>query len=204
MSDRLLGTLSEGIPFILSGPTGTGKTTLVRRLTAEFPSVVMSVSFTTRKPREGEVPGRDYVFLTEDQFKEHIAHEDFLEHVCLYGDYYGTSRSWVAQRRQERKHVFLVIDTQGARALQSVYPHVSIFIAPPSIDELRRRLMSRRTESEEQLRKRLDWAEHEMQQQQNYEYVIVNDELDTAYQVLRSIVIAETHHRRWKDSVNEQ
>lgn len=198
MSERLLEKLSEGIPFILSGPTGTGKTTLVRRLTREFPSVVMSVSFTTRKPREGELSGRDYLFVTEEQFKVQIAHEDFLEYVCLYGDYYGSSRSWVAQKRQEGKHVFLVIDTQGAHALKSVYPHVSVFIAPPSMEELTRRLMSRRTESQEQLNKRLEWAEHEMQQQGNYEYVIVNDELDTAYQVLRSIVIAETHHARWK------
>lgn len=196
MTERLLGNRKKGLVFILSAPAGTGKTTLVQMLTQEFPAVVASVSFTTRPPRPGEIDGVHYNFLTREEFAKRIAHQEFLEHVELYGDYYGTSRLWVEEHLAQGKHVILVIDTQGAILLKAKNSYPSIFIAPPSIQELERRLRLRQTESPQTIEKRLQWAKKEMQSQNQYDYLIVNDDLKTAYQTLRSILIAEEHRIR--------
>lgn len=193
MSTKLIGNNKRGLAFVVSAPAGTGKTTLVKMLTAEFPEVVASISHTTRAPRPGETLGIDYHFIGVGDFQKQIAAGDFLEYVELYGTYYGTSKKWVDQQLQKGKHVILTIDTQGARLLRGLFPAVFVFIAPPSRSELSRRLSERRTESEEALTKRLEWAEKELAASQEYDYRIINDELDVAYQVLRSIVIAEEH-----------
>lgn len=183
---------------MLSGPAGSGKTTLVQRLVAEFPQVLMSISCTTRQPRNGEIEGKDYFFIGEEEFQKRVQTGEFLEHIRLYDtSYYGSSRKWVSEQLATGKHVFLVIDTQGARALRAVLPHVSIFIAPPSLEELQRRLEARKTESPEKVHRRLEWAKTEMDARSEYDFVVVNDELNTAYEVLRGIVIAETHRSRW-------
>lgn len=192
----LLGEINEGFIFIVSAPAGTGKTTLVQRLVKEFPSIIASISFTTRKPREGEVPGVHYHFITEPEFEAKIAAADFLEYVKLYGTYYGTSLQWIKEQQQKGKHVVLVIDTQGAFQLKEKLTAISIFIHPPSKEILRQRLTQRRTESPEMIEKRLEWAQKEFEVARQYDYQLVNDNLDVAYQVFRSIFIAEGHRTR--------
>ncbi|MEI8365664.1 MAG: guanylate kinase [Parachlamydiaceae bacterium] len=189
----ILGNLKRGKLFILSAPAGTGKTTLVRLLVTEFPCVMASISLTTRQPRGNEVDGVDYYFVSDKEFVSRIAAGEFLEYVELYGHYYGTSRVWVEQQLDRGKHVVLVIDTQGARALRGKVDVVTIFVSPPSIDELEKRLKQRKTESGDVIDQRLAWAREEMRAQHEYDYLIVNDDLATAYQVLRSIFVAEEH-----------
>lgn len=196
MKNRLLGNLKRGLVFIISAPAGTGKTTLVQKLTQEFPCVVASVSYTTRPMRSGEIDQVHYHFVTEEEFKRRIAEGDFLESVQLYGYYYGSSRRWIEEKLAEGKHVLLVIDTQGAQLLRESIQATSIFIAPPSIEELKRRLLQRRTESSELIEKRLLWAKEEMKRQSHYDYLLINDDLTIAYQTLRSILIAEEHRVR--------
>lgn len=193
MTESLLGKINEGLIFIVSAPAGTGKTTLINKLTQEFPSIIASISFTTRKPREREVSGVDYHFLSEAEFEAKIAAGDFLEYVKLYDSHYGTSRLWIKEQQQKGKHVVLVIDTQGALLLKEKIAATSIFIRPPSLEVLRERLVLRQTESLEVIEKRLEWAEKELDASVNYDYQLVNDDLEIAYQVLRSIFIAESH-----------
>jgi guanylate kinase len=193
MAVPLLGNSNRGRLFILSAPAGTGKTTLVRMLTEEFPCVVASISLTTRSPRDGEVDGVDYFFVTKENFEAKIRAGEFLEHVELYGERYGTSRSWVESQLNEGKHVILVIDVQGARLLRNQVDAVTIFVSPPSMEELERRLRKRRTEPTAVIEQRLAWAKKEIEAGGEYDYRIINDDLANAYQVLRSILIAEEH-----------
>lgn len=190
---ELINNQQEGLVFIISAPAGTGKTTLVQLLTREFPNVIASVSYTTRQPREGEVNGTHYHFVTRDDFESRIAASDFIEYVNLYGYYYGTSREWIINQQKQGKHVVLVIDTQGALQLKGRLTAVSIFIKPPSLNILRGRLANRKTETPDMIEKRLDWAKTELKAIPYYDYLIVNDDLQIAYQVLRSIIIAESH-----------
>lgn len=193
---QLLGNHPFGRLFVLSAPAGTGKTTLIHRLTNEFPCIIRSISFTSRPPRPGEVDGVDYHFVTRLQFESKIASKDFLEYVELYGNYYGTSQEWVLSRLKEGKHVVLVIDTQGALQLRGKMEAVFIFVAPPSMESLQKRLMKRQTESPEAIQHRLEWARQEMEASTLYDYCLVNDDLDIASQVLRSIFIAEEHRSK--------
>lgn len=196
MTPNLLGNLKRGLLFIVSAPAGTGKTTLVQLLMRDFTCVVASVSYTTRQPRPGEVEGIHYHFITKEAFAEKVKAGEFLEYVELYGDHYGTSRKWVEKQLDNRKHVVLVIDTQGAALLKGKIDAVSIFIAPPSTEELERRLKMRQSDSDVSIAKRLAWSEKEMAMKDHYDYLIVNDDLAHAYQVLRSILIAEEHRIR--------
>ncbi|MBI2743767.1 MAG: guanylate kinase [Chlamydiales bacterium] len=194
MAERVLGNLSKGKVFVLSAPAGTGKTTLVRMLREEFPVITESISCTTRPPRAGELAGEDYHFLTDQEFKERIKSGDFLEHAEVFGYHYGTSKAFVVKQQEAGRHVFLVIDTQGAMQLKKrKFEAIYIFISPPSLDELKTRLINRKTEDEESMKRRLSWAEEELKQAVNYDYHIVNQNLNIAYDILRSIVIAEEH-----------
>lgn len=193
MTEKLLGNLETGLVFVVSAPAGTGKTTLVNMLIKEFPNVVVSISYTTRKCRPEEVPGVHYHFVSEEEFKRKIANNDFLEYVQLYGHYYGTAYHTVLEQQQKKKHVILVIDTQGALLLKGKFPAVFIFLQPPSLEKLRQRLTQRRTESAAVIEERLEWAKHEMEAAHKYDYCIVNEDLAIAYQVLRSVLIAEEH-----------
>lgn len=191
MSEKLLGNLKRGLLFIVSAPSGTGKSTLVDRLVKEFPqAVVRSRSSTTREPRGSEQNGVDYDFLTREAFEKQT---DFLERVEIYGHLYGTRRSVVERLLNEGKHVILVIDTQGALKLKKEVEATYIFISPPSFEELERRLKGRHTEDPEAVQKRLEWSKREMQMVSFYDYNIVNDELESAYQIFKSILIAEEH-----------
>lgn len=189
----LLGERDKGLVFVVSAPAGAGKTTLVQKLIEEFSSLVASISYTTRPPREGEVNAVHYHFVTNEVFEEKRAAGDFLEYVNLYGYGYGTSREWIQQKQREGKHVVLVIDTQGALQLKGKIPAVFIFIRPPSLEVLRDRLIQRQTESAEMIEKRMQWAEKELKMAQQYDYQLINDHLEISYEVLRSIVIAECH-----------
>lgn len=192
----LLGEIERGLIFIVSAPAGTGKTTLVKRLTEEFPSITASISFTTRKARVGEEAGRDYYFITESEFEEKITASDFLEYVKLYGTYYGTSRRWIEDQLKVGRHVVLVIDTQGALNLKGKIPAISIFISPPSIESLKERLLRRQTESLETIEKRVEWAPKELQVAEQYDYQLINDDLEVSYQIFKGIFIAECHRTR--------
>jgi guanylate kinase len=192
----LLGNCQRGHTFIVSAPAGTGKTTLVEMLTKEFDCVKMSVSSTTRPKRPGEVDGVHYFFLSEEEFSAQVAAGEFLEHVTLFGYRYGTSRRAVEEIKAAGKHAILVIDTQGALHLMGKEKAVFIFLMPPSLEELGHRLMERGTETPESLSSRLSEAGREIAVATAYHYVIINDDLLTAYEVLRSIVIAEEHRVR--------
>lgn len=194
----LLGETNEGLVFIVSAPAGTGKTTLVQKLVQEFPSIIASISYTTRQPRDGEVEGVHYHFISESEFEAKIAADDFLEYVKLYGTYYGTSHQWIKEQQQKGKHVILVIDTQGALQLKGKISAALIFIHPPSVEVLRTRLMQRQSESSEMMEKRLAWAKKELEIAQQYDYQLINDNLDIAYQIFRSVFIAECHRTRHK------
>jgi len=190
---KLLGNVEKGLVFVVSAPAGTGKTTLVEMLLAEFSCVVKSISYTTRQPRSNEIGGVHYNFVEKQEFKDKIAFGDFLEYVKLYGQYYGTSRQWVEEQQRQGKHVVLVIDTQGALQLMPILKATYVFIMPPSIDELRNRLVKRQTETPKVIEERLAWARSEIEYSRHYDYCIVNDLLQNAYEVLRSIFIAEEH-----------
>lgn len=196
---KILGNCSQGLVFIVSAPAGTGKTTLVRKLAQEFSCIYQSVSCTTRSPRPGEVEGKDYHFLSKEAFKKGMDQGDFLEFAEVFGYDYGSSRSLVESKQKEGMHVFLVIDTQGAKILrESGFSAISIFVSPPSLIELERRLTERKTDSSQVIEKRLAWAKKELEEVEHYDYHIINDQLEDAYQVLRSIVIAEEHRIRTK------
>ena len=186
----------EGNVFIISAPAGTGKTTLVKKLTQEFPYVRSSVSYTTRPPREGEINGIDYNFISLKEFEDKIQADDLLEYVQLYGFYYGTSRQWVDDQIKRGHYVVLVIDTQGGLILKEKIKAVFIFIEPPSLDELKRRLLLRKTEPMSVIEQRMACAKREIEQGKQYDYRIINDQIDVAYQALRSILVAEEHRIR--------
>lgn len=193
---QVLGSKKKGLAFVISAPAGTGKTTLVRMLLEEFSCIVESVSYTTRTPRSNEVEGRDYFFINRPAFEKKISAGEFLEHAEVFGHFYGTSKEFVSQQQSKGKHVVLVIDTQGALQLMEHMEAVFIFISPPSLEELQNRLYSRKSETEEAIAHRLSWAQKEMALAARYNYHIINDRLKTAYDVLRSIFIAEEHKNR--------
>lgn len=199
MPSQLLGNLPTGLAFVVSAPAGTGKTTLVHMLVQEFPCIVESISFTTRPKRPGEISGVHYNFVSTEEFERRIANQEFLEYVKLYGYYYGTSKEHIREKQAQRKHVVLVIDTQGALQLMGKFEATFIFLQPPSIDVLRERLKQRKTESPTVIDERLNWARRELEAVRYYDYCIVNEDLSVAYQVLRSILIAEEHKVRKKE-----
>lgn len=199
MKNPLIKHVKKGHLFVISAPAGTGKTTLVHKLIEEFPSeCVQSISCTTRKPRKGEIDGKDYVFLTKEAFDKRVKQGEFLEHALVFGEDYGTLKTIVDSQRKSGKHVILVIDTQGALALKKSEDTLFIFISPPSYDILKERLKKRKTEEEPIQEERLKWASFEMERAKYYDYLVVNDDLETAYQVLKSIVVAESHRVKKK------
>lgn len=188
----------KGTLFVFSGPSGVGKGTLNAMLFAEFgDQIAFSVSATTRAPREGEIDGKHYFFISRQEFENRIANNEFLEYAQFAGNCYGTPKPYVLSLLEQGKNVLLEIEVQGAMQVMERMPEcVSIFVLPPSFEELERRLRGRGTESEEKVRARLETARGEIAYAPRYQYQIVNGEdVDAAYQQLRSIYLKETHQR---------
>ncbi|NDY41639.1 guanylate kinase [Dissulfurirhabdus thermomarina] len=181
----------EGDLFVISAPSGAGKTTLCRRLLAEVAGLDFSVSHTTRPPRPGEVDGRDYHFVDREVFEAMRARGDFLEWAEVHGNLYGTSRQAVSAALAAGRDVLLDIDVQGAREIRRVFPGACyVFILPPSLEALEARLRGRGSEDEAAAALRLANARRELHAASEYDYVVVNDELDAACEGLRAIVTA--------------
>jgi guanylate kinase len=175
--------------FVITGPSGVGKGTLISRLFERVPGLEMSVSATTRRPRESEVDGRDYHFLDPDEFDRRAREGAFLEHATYSGHRYGTLRSEVSKRLEAGRSVVLEIEVQGARQVRAAMPEsVQVFIAPPDPADLRKRLEGRKTDSEQAIQARLRTAELELEAQKEFEYVVVNDEIERAAAELERIV----------------
>jgi guanylate kinase len=182
----------SGTLFIVSSPSGGGKTSLVKALLEAEPEVRLSVSYTTRPARPGEVDGRDYHFVTAPVFERMLEAGEFLESAVIYGNRYGTSQKWIERERADGRDVVLEIDWQGAQQVRRLIRQVvSIFVMPPSPQILESRLRGRGQDSEEVVARRLAAAREEISHVSEYEYVIINDDFDRAAQDLRSIIRAE-------------
>jgi guanylate kinase len=183
---------SRGLLFVVSAPSGTGKTTVVEQLVQTVPDLCLSRSYTSRAMRSGEKDGVDYNFITRERFERMIESDAFLEWADVFGNLYGTGKAETERELAGGHDLVLVIDVQGARQVRSHGANaIGIFVLPPSFDALERRLRGRSKDSEEAIRKRLVTARREIRAVAEYEYVIVNDELDACVDRLRSIVLAE-------------
>ena len=188
----------RGLMIVLSSPSGAGKTTMTRRLLAQDPNIAMSVSVTTRAPRPGERDGEDYFFVSKDEFNRLESEGQLLEHARVFDNYYGTPRAPVEQALSEGKDIVFDIDWQGAQQLTEAAADdlVKIFILPPDMRELEKRLRTRAQDSDEVIAKRMSKSEAEISHWAEYDYVLVNENIDRAMGELLSIVTAERMRRR--------
>jgi guanylate kinase len=183
--------MTTGTLFIIAAPSGAGKTTLVGRLLAKDANILHSVSYTTRAPRPGEVDGREYHFVNEARFMAMRERDEFVEWAAVHGNFYGTSRVWLEEHMAAGTDVVLEIDWQGAQQVRQKFPAaVSIFILPPALDELERRLQGRATDSPSVIARRLAAALDEMKHVAEFDFVIINQELDVALGELVAVVCA--------------
>jgi guanylate kinase len=182
----------EGLLFVVSAPSGAGKTTLCRALSDSIENLTHSISYTTRKPRPGEIDGRDYYFVTEERFRNMVQAGDFAEWAKVHSNLYGTSRRVLSEMRAEGTDVILDIDTQGAGQIkEKCQDAVFIFIMPPSLEILEERLRNRKSDNEDEIKKRMRRARDEIRDYTMYDYIIVNRDFDRALTELRSVVLAE-------------
>lgn len=182
----------SGLLIVVSGPSGAGKGTICDALRQRFPKIHYSISMTTRNPRPGEVDGTNYYFTTNEHFEELLTQDAFLEHAKVYDHYYGTPKKYVYQMLQEGKHIMLEIDIQGAMQVKEKYPQcILIYIVPPSKGVLEARLRGRHTDSDEVIAGRLAKASAELEWIPKYDYLIINDDLDTAIEDVAAVLQAE-------------
>jgi guanylate kinase len=182
----------QGTLFVVSAPSGAGKTTLCREVRLRLPDLAYSVSYTTRAPRSAEIAGADFVFVTEAEFRAHQARGDFAEWATVHGNLYGTRASLLEEALREGRDVLLDIDTQGAAQLRVRYPEaVLVFIVAPSMDELAQRLRERRSDAESEIARRLARAREEITLWRRYDYLVVNRDLKEAADHLTAIITAE-------------
>ena len=192
----------KGILAVVSGFSGAGKGTLMKALLSEHADqYALSISATTRGPREGEVDGREYFFKTKDQFEQMIAEDALIEHACYVGNYYGTPKSYVMEQLEAGKNVILEIEIQGALAVKEKFPDtLLLFVTPPSAAELEHRLRGRGTETEEVIKNRLKRAVEEAEYMDRYDYILVNDDLETCVKEMHELIQAQRH----KTSQNQE
>ena len=184
--------MQKGLLIVISGASGTGKGTVCKKLLADLPEVAYSISATTRKPRSGEIDGREYYFLSVEEFKAWISEEKFLEYAEVYGNFYGTPLNKIEERLNRGEDILLEIDVQGALNVKKKCPEgVYIFLLPPSLEELKRRIEGRGTENPESLSRRLKNAVAEIKIGLEYDYVVVNDSIDAAAEQIKAILTAE-------------
>jgi guanylate kinase len=182
----------RGLLFVVSAPSGAGKTTLCKELLVLVPGLEPSVSYTTRKPRPGEVHGRDYFFIGENEFQEMAQRKEFAEWARVYGHLYGTPRTAVVDRMEKGVDVLLEIDTQGAMQIKKNFSDaIYIYILPPSLDALHARLEARGSDSKEEIQRRLQKAREELWSYREYFYIVRNDDMKQALKELEAIVLAE-------------
>ena len=182
----------DGILIVMSGFSGAGKGTLLHRLLNDYEDFAFSVSMTTRSPREGEVDGVDYFFVSKERFEEEIARNGLYEHATYCGNYYGTPRDYVDAQLKNGKSVILDIEVQRAMQIKEKFPNtLMVFVTPPSIETLRKRLEGRGTESIDVINKRIERAKEEVKWMDKYEYVVINDDLDKAVSEMHDIIMAQ-------------
>ena len=196
--------MSKGILIVLSGFSGAGKGTLVKELMKTYDNYALSISMTTRKPREGEVHGREHFFTERESFEEKIAQNGLIEYAEYCGNYYGTPRDYVEEMLAAGRDVLLEIEIQGMHKVKKMFPDMlTLFVTPPSIAELEKRLRGRGTETEEVIRKRLARAAEEAKGMEDYEYLVVNDDLQECVEEIHSIVkAAKRASRRNTEFIN--
>ena len=192
----------KGILAVVSGFSGAGKGTLMKALLSEHADqYALSISATTRGPREGEMDGREYFFKTKEQFEQMIEDGELIEHACYVGNYYGTPKSYVMEQLEAGKNVILEIEIQGALNVKKKFPDtLLLFVTPPSAQELERRLRGRGTETDEVIRSRLKRAVEEAEFMDHYDYILVNDDLETCVQEMHELIQAQ----RNKTSQNQE
>jgi guanylate kinase len=199
----------SGNLFIVSAPSGAGKTSLVKALLAHNREIGLSVSYTSRPPRPGEVDGKDYHFVSRETFLGMVKRGDFMESAEVYGNLYGTSQSWIEKETQRGRDILLEIDWQGAAQVRRIFPEcISIFILPPSLQALEERLKGRNQDSAEVIARRIASAREDVAHVAEFDYVIINDKLDEALLQLNAIVIAAGLRRdrqlaRRQDLINQ-
>ncbi len=188
----MIKTKKQGLLIVLSGPSGSGKNTVCDELKRENPNIWESISMTSRKPRKGEIDGESYYFVTADEFEENVRKDKMLEHAIFAGNYYGTPRESVQKHLDNGEDVILVIEIQGALQIKKKLPQaLFVFLLPPSMKELKRRLVDRHTESKEKVMERFSTAYKEINELSKYNYVIVNDKVEDAVSKLEAIIKAE-------------
>ena len=187
--------IGSGLAFVVTGPSGAGKNSVIDLVMAQLPQLVYSVSYTSRRKRPPEIDGEDYVFVSEDEFVRRIEAGDFLEHVTYLDDHYGTSRSQIKDSIAQGFDVILNIEVEGAKTLQQIdlggTKVIYVFLAPPSMKELEARLRNRNTEDKSKIQRRLRVAKQEMKALPCFDYLVINDDLETAVRELASIIVAE-------------
>ncbi|MFQ5866397.1 MAG: guanylate kinase [bacterium] len=197
--------VESGLLIIISAPSGTGKSTLCRKLINDLPNACYSVSVTTRNPRRGEAEGKDYFFVSRNEFKKKIKMAELAEWAFVHGHYYGTPKDFVERNLAKGKDIILDIDVRGAMKLKKKYPEaVFIFLAPPSFSELAGRLKGRRRNNAATIKKRLTNARWEIRRLRSYDYLVINDRLVDAFRQLKCIVVAEKNRvRRSKEKIQK-
>jgi guanylate kinase len=193
----------RGLMLVLSSPSGAGKTSVARALLQRDPALTLSVSATTRKARPGEVDGRDYHFVAEESFKGMMEKDEFLEHAQVFGHYYGTPAKPVMEALEQGRDVLFDVDWQGTQQLRSRAPKdlVSVFLLPPSIEDLEKRLRARAQDSDEVVRGRMAKATSEMSHWAEYDYVIVNRDLEQTIASVQSILLSERHRNQRQEGL---
>jgi len=181
--------------IVISGPSGSGKGTIIKEVMKKIPDLIYSVSYTTRPKREGEIEGKDYFFISKDEFEKLIDEDFFIEWAKVYDYYYGTSKEFVLNNLNDNRDVILEIEIQGAKKIREIYDKknvIFIFIAPPDFKELEKRIMNRkRGETEEEIKKRMNFAKKEIEESKNYDYIIINDNINKAVKKIVNIINKE-------------